>query len=248
MARRRLGQHFLAKGSTLDRIARAACAGGEPLIIEIGPGKGALTERLLAYSPRVVAIEVDPELVEYLRHRFSDEPRLEIVPGDAMETDLEQWGPAALAGNLPYYAATPIVEKSLATFRHAVFLVQKEVAERLTAQPGRREYGFLTVKTWLHADARILFEVKPAAFRPPPKVDSAVVEFQPRRRAAEAGVADVQGFLRFASQCFRHKRKTIRNNLAASYGRAVEDWPEAGLRAEQISPLQLAAMFGRTVG
>ncbi len=232
----------------MERIARAACAGGEPLAIEIGPGKGALTSRLLTCFERVVAIELDTRLAGYLARKFAGESRLEIVSADALETDLGQWGPAALAGNLPYYAATPIIEKALAQFQRAVFLVQKEVAQRLTAEPGRRDYGFLTVRTWLYADARILFEVKPSAFHPPPEVDSAVVAFEPKRRAAEAGISDPGAFLRFVAACFHQKRKTIRNNLRALYGPAVDDWPEAGFRAEQISPLQLAAMFRRVVG
>ena len=113
MSRQRLGQHFLVKGSILERIARATCPESEPLVVEIGPGRGALTERLLARAERVVAIEIDAGLVEVLRTKFQGETRLTVVEADALETDLSQWGPAAIAGNLPYYAATPIIEKVL---------------------------------------------------------------------------------------------------------------------------------------
>jgi len=233
----------------LERIAAAACP--EPqeppreLVVEIGPGRGALTEKLLRRAARVVAVELDSCLAAHLRLKFQGNPRLEVVEGDALQTDLTQWGPAAIAGNLPYYAATPIVEKTVRLpVPRAVFLVQKEVAERLVAEPGTRAYGFLTVSTAVFASVRLLFEVKPSAFHPPPKVDSAVVLVEPR--GVPSGLADPEGFLRFASRCFRQKRKTIRNNLADAYGRdLVGAWPEAGLRAEQIPLERLVEMFRR---
>ena len=126
----------------------------------------------------------------------------------------------------------------------AVFLIQKEVADRLAARPGQREYGFLTVETALFAGARKLFEVKAAAFHPPPKVDSAVVLLEPRERQPD--LADPSAFLRLVGQAFRHKRKTLRNNLAAIYGQEVLDsWPEAGQRAEQVSLELFVEMYQR---
>jgi 16S rRNA (adenine1518-N6/adenine1519-N6)-dimethyltransferase len=243
--RRKLGQHFLVRGSILERIAAAACPARQDLVVEIGPGGGALTEKLLQRAARVVAVEVDPRLVERLRLKFAAEPRLEIVCADALETDLAQWGRATIAGNLPYYIATPILEKVLLLDPpRAVFLIQKEVAERLVARPGDRAYGYLTVKTAFLARVRLLFEVKPAAFRPPPKVDSAVVLVEPRTR--DWCVSDRDAFLHFVAQCFRHKRKTLRNNLAGLYGKEVVDaWPEASLRAEQIPLEGFAEMFHR---
>ncbi len=245
MSRQRLGQHFLIQGSVLERIARAACPEQEPLVIEIGPGRGALTERLAARADRIVAIEIDPALAEPLREKFRSEPRITLICADALETDLAQWGPAVIAGNLPYYAATPIIEKTLADpARRAVFLVQKEVAARLTARPGSRDYGYLSVRTQLFAHAEELFDVAPSAFRPPPKVDSTVVRLRPHNRAAELGIADSGHFLAFVGQCFRLKRKTIRNNLAGVYGKdAVGQCPEAGQRAEQLTLLQFAELY-----
>jgi 16S rRNA (adenine1518-N6/adenine1519-N6)-dimethyltransferase len=243
--RPRLGQHFLIKGSVLERIAAAACPERRELLIEIGPGRGALTERLLRRAARVVAVEVDSYLAAHLRLKFKGNPCLEIVEGDALKTDLTQWGPAVIAGNLPYYAATPIVEKTVRLpVSRAVFLIQKEVAERLVAEPGTRDYGFLTVATALFARVRLLFEVGPSAFHPPPKVDSAAVLIEPR--GVPSGLADTEAFLRFASHCFRQKRKTIRNNLTPVYGRdVVSAWPEAALRAEQIPFERLAEMYQR---
>jgi 16S rRNA (adenine1518-N6/adenine1519-N6)-dimethyltransferase len=212
-------------------------------VIEIGPGRGALTERLLKRAARVVAIEVDPYLVDHLRQKFAAEPRLEVVQADVLETDLARWGAVPVAGNLPYCIASPILAQATRLrLPRAVFLIQKEVAERLVARPGSRAYGFLTVQTALFASARLLFEVKPSAFHPPPKVDSAVVLLEPRPAAA----ADPGGFLRFAGLCFAHKRKTIRNNLAEFYGKdLVGAWPEASLRAEQIPLEGLIEMYGR---
>jgi len=213
----KLGQHFLIRGSILDRIAQAVCPAHEEVVIEIGPGKGALTAKLLERAGRVAAIELDHALVEFLRRRFAGEQRLEIIHGDALQTDLSQWGRAPIAGNLPYYIASPILEKAVRlNVPRAVFLIQKEVAARLTARPGGRDYGYLTVQTTLFADVKLLFEVKPGAFQPPPKVDSAVVLLEPHGR--DLGIADRQAFLRFVGQCFRQKRKTLRNNLGPIYG------------------------------
>jgi len=230
-------------GSVLDRIARAACPAPQPLVIEIGPGRGALTAKLLDRAARVIAIEIDHDLAGYLRQRFAGDARLEVIEADVLSVDLAQWGPAPIAGNLPYYIASPILERALRLRPpRAVFLLQKEVALRLVAQPRSRDYGYLTVATALFATARLVCEVPPSAFRPPPKVDSAVVEFSPCAPA----MADPEAFLAFAAQCFRHKRKTIRNNLAVVYGKGVvESWPEAALRAEQLSLPQLEEMWRR---
>ena len=239
---RKLGQHFLQSDSVLNRIAGAVCPAREPLVIEIGPGRGALTAKLLDRAHRVVAIEVDGELVEELRKRFAAAP-LEVIHADVLDVDLTQWGRAPVAGNLPYYITSPILEKvARANPARAVFLMQKEVAQRLTARPGTRDYGYLTVQTAAFARARALFDVKPGAFRPPPKVDSTVVLLEPR----DSAISDREAFLEFAGRCFRQKRKTLRNNLAGVYGKEIVDvWPEASMRAEQLSIDHLAEMFRR---
>lgn len=200
---------------------------------------------------RVIAIELDAELAGYLREKFAGDSRLEVIQGDVLTTDLGQWGPAVVTGNLPYYITSPIVEKITALgplARRAVLLVQKEVAERLAAPPGSRAYGYLSVAVQLFAAVRLLFEVRPSAFHPPPKVDSAVVRLDPHGRAAELGIGDPRAFLEFVGICFRQKRKILRNNLAPVYGREVVDaWPEASLRAEQIPLETFAAMYRRLV-
>ena len=227
----------------LARLAEAACPEREPLVIEIGPGRGALTHFLLERAERVVAIEIDPRLAAELRSRFRDAEGLEVIEADVLATPLAQWGPAAVAGNLPYYITSPILERIFqmgATLRRAVVLLQEEVAQRLTAQPGTRAYGFLTIQTNLFVRPELLFSVPPAAFRPAPKVRSAAVRLTPR-----AAVEDPAPFLEFAARCFRQKRKTLRNNLAPYYGKAIEAMPEAGLRAEQLSLERLQELWAR---
>ena len=183
-------------------------------------------------------------MVDELRKRFDGETRLEIIQADILKTDLDQWGPIPMAGNLPYYITSPILEKTLrARTPRAVFLIQKEVAERITAAPGTRDYGFMTVQTALFGDARRLFDVKPGAFRPPPRVDSTVIEVKARDR--DLGIADREAFLKFLGQCFRQKRKTLRNNLSDVYGDQVDVWPEAGMRAEQLPLDKFAELFRR---
>ena len=234
----RLGQHFLVRGALVERIAAAVCPGPERLVIEIGPGKGALTERLLARAARVVAIETDARLVERLTERFRTATNLTLIQDDVLHADLSGWGAAVVAGNLPYYITSPILSKVLAlgpSLRRAVFLVQKEVAERLAAKPGSRRYGFLTVQTQLLASPEVLFGVPPSAFRPPPKVDSAVVRLTPYHDGAPWSLEDPAGFLDFVGLCFRQKRKTIRNNLVGVYSDSVlKTCPESSLRAEQL--------------
>jgi 16S rRNA (adenine1518-N6/adenine1519-N6)-dimethyltransferase len=251
VSRQRLGQHFLTQGSILERIAHVVCPEREPLVIEIGPGRGTLTGRLLERADRVIAIEIDSELADFLREQFRDEPRLELIHADALETDLSRWGTAAVAGNLPYYAATHILKKTLAlgaSLRRAVFLVQKEVAARLAAKPGSRAYGYLSVHTQLMADVAAVFDVRPSAFRPPPKVDSTLVRLQPHDRATVLGLADPADYLAFVSLCFRQKRKTIRNNLLGTYGKdAFTGFPEAAQRAEELTIPQFAELYRRLV-
>ena len=243
---RRLGQHFLFTGSILERIASAACPKPEPLVIEIGPGPGGLTAYLAPRCQRLLAIELDSTLARSLGERFPVESGVDVIEGDVLQTDLAQWGRAVVCGNLPYYITSPILDRVLALgslLKRAVFLVQKEVAERIAAQPGSRDYGYLSVSVQARARAEKLFVVRAAAFRPPPKVDSAVVRLTPLEGVDHAGMA---AFLRFAGICFHMKRKTLRNNLATAYPAAMVDTlPEAGLRAEQLSAAQLAGLYQR---
>lgn len=246
MARQKLGQHFLSSTRVLDRIAAAACPAGTQQVIEIGPGQGALTELLLARADRVVALEMDPGLAQHLRDRWPDPRHLFLVEGNALNFDWTQWGPGTLAGNLPYYIATVIISKYLANpgaLTQGVFLIQKEVAERITAKPGTRDFGYLSVECQYLANVEYLFSVLAGAFRPPPKVDSAVIRLTPR---PEAQCAEASPFLDFASACFRQKRKILRNNLAERYRKEqLQAVPELSKRGEQLGVAELLELFRR---
>lgn len=230
---RPLGQHFLFDPAILGRIAAAACGGAARRVIEIGCGPGGLTEQLLERAPEVVGIETDPKLAAGLRARFGSNPRFRLIENDVLEVDFAPLAPAVVCGNIPYYITGPILKKTLAlgsNLVQAVFLVQREVAERLAARPGSRDYGYLSVAAQALCAVEKIMTVKAGAFRPPPKVDSAVVRLTP---LAVPRAGDYQAFLEFAEQCFRHKRKTLRNNL----GRG--DIPFASRRAEELTVEQL---------
>lgn len=230
---RPLGQHFLFHTGTLEKIAEAACGDGCAHVVEIGCGPGALTRKLLERAGRVTGIEADFRLAARLRGQFAGEDRFRLIEGDVLQVDFAPLTPAVICGNIPYYITGPILRKTLALGRglvRAVFLVQREVAERLAAQPGSRDYGYLSVAAQALCEVEKLFAVKAGAFRPPPKVDSAVVRLTPR---AAPRVADPEAFLAFAELCFRHKRKTLRNNLG------LDGIAFAGCRAEQLTVEQL---------
>ncbi|BDC51681.1 ribosomal RNA small subunit methyltransferase A [Bryobacterales bacterium F-183] len=245
----RYGQHFLSNPAILDKIAAAACPEDTDLVIEIGPGRGALTEYLLKRARRVIAVEIDTVLVHYLQNKFREHPNLTVLHQDVLKTDLAAYGPAVIAGNLPYYITSPILDRVFAaggSWQRAVFLVQKEVAERVAAGPGSRDYGYLSVQTRLFSEPSILFPVSRGSFRPPPKVESAVFELVPHPAPL---VRDTKAFLRFASACFRQKRKTLRNNLLPVYEKeAVDALPQAGTRAEALSLEELAAIWAELAG
>ncbi|MBV8818658.1 MAG: ribosomal RNA small subunit methyltransferase A, partial [Acidobacteriaceae bacterium] len=169
---------------------------------------------------------------------------LDVREADILKVDLSQFGQFTITGNLPYYITSPIVEKTLALYpamQRAVFLVQKEVAVRLTSGPGSRDYGYLSVATQLFANVEMLFTISPGAFKPPPKVDSAVVSLTPK--PAPPGV-DTKAFLRFIGRCFLQKRKTLRNNLRGSYDPTrLDAHPYASKRAEELSIDQLLELY-----
>jgi 16S rRNA (adenine1518-N6/adenine1519-N6)-dimethyltransferase len=170
--------------------------------------------------------------------------KLHIHHADILATDLTQWGAAVVAGNLPYYITSPIIEKFLALdarFPLAVFLVQREVADRLLAEPGNRAYGYLTVSTRLVCDLRFIARAPAGAFSPPPKVDSAAVQFIRKPEVPRA----LPELLAFISRCFAQKRKTLRNNLRPYYGPTIDTFPEACLRAEQLTIAQLISFHAR---
>ncbi|MBV9156311.1 MAG: ribosomal RNA small subunit methyltransferase A [Acidobacteriaceae bacterium] len=231
---RKLGQHFLVRDAILEKLAIAACGEHAPRVIEIGPGRGALTRHLLPRTDELHVVELDQGLAARLKSKFAAEPKLQVHIADVLGTDLAQWGGAVIAGNLPYYITSPIIEEFLALderFPLAVFLVQWEVAERINAKPGTRAYGYLTVATQLVCDVELISKVPASAFIPPPKVDSGAVKLVRKNELPK----EKTELLQFVGRCFGHKRKTLRNNLRPFYGKASDALPESGLRAEQLA-------------
>jgi 16S rRNA (adenine1518-N6/adenine1519-N6)-dimethyltransferase len=189
-------------------------------------------------------IEVDESLVSHLQQKFAGEPKLTIHHADVLTTDLAQWGPAVITGNLPYYITSPIIEEFLrldARFSEALFLVQLEVAHRLMASRMTRDFGYLTVAAQLVCTVELVCRIDPRAFNPPPKVESAAIRFNRRDDIP----ADLEHILLFASRCLTHKRKTIRNNLRPYYGVAADRQEEGFMRAEQLGVPGLVALYRR---
>jgi 16S rRNA (adenine1518-N6/adenine1519-N6)-dimethyltransferase len=256
----KLGQHFLTNSRYCQRMVDSLGLCPDDLVIEIGAGRGALTTLLAERAGRVAAIELDRSLVEGLADKFRAEPRVEIIQGDILSIDLaalcrrQGAGRCWVVGNLPYYITSPIIDRlriSRSVMSGMALLVQKEVADRLVAAPGRRDYGYLSVSVQLFSEPRILFTIHPGAFSPPPKVHSAFVEFKMRPALPALPAAQEEEFLRFVQRCFAHKRKNLINNLSAqaSRGRVEEKLERLGLaptvRAEQLSLEQFAELFNR---
>ena len=213
----KLSQHFLVNRGLCRRIVDLARLSPNDRVVEIGPGRGALTSLLLDRAGEVWAIEVDPLLAGELRERFGDRPHLHLIQQDALRVAFEELpAPFKVIANLPYAVASPLLIRLLEARRSIplmVLMFQREVAERLVAEPGSRRYGFLTIVAQLSADVRLELTVSPGSFRPPPTVDSAVVTVVPRREPA-IPVEDEAAFLRLVRLGFAHRRKTIRNNLS----------------------------------
>jgi 16S rRNA (adenine1518-N6/adenine1519-N6)-dimethyltransferase len=269
MARQRLGQHFLEAAGWREKIARAIRVsphGMEPggsaaaehyCWIEVGAGHGEMTEHLLKSGAPVIAVELDPPLVERLRRLAQSHPNLTVGPGDVLETDLA--GLAAgrrirIYGNLPYYITSPILHRFFvyaAQIDEAYIVIQLEVAQRLTAKPGSKLYGYLSVATQFYSRPDFALRLPPGAFRPPPQVGSALVALRFPGAGWQLQIEDAEGFLEFVKTCFGQKRKTLFNNL-----RGIVD-PEnvreslqqlklrEDARAEQLTVAHFAALYRR---
>ncbi len=252
---KRLGQHFLTDHTVLERIADALQLSAADTVLEIGPGRGALTDLLVARAGRVVGVELDRALAEVLRRRYAADPRVSIVEQDVLKTNLAEAAGTedfVLAGNVPYYITTPILFHALVAPRpaRAVYLVQREVAERVVAPPGNGDYGALSVNVQALASVELLFLVPASAFSPPPKVESAVIRVTPR---AEPSIAPGREpvFRSFVLASFALRRKQLRRvvRTVASFGveeadRALEAAgidPEA--RPETLTPDQFVRLL-----
>lgn len=252
----KLGQNFLVDAQAIQRIVAALGDLTGRTVVEIGPGRGAITESLAAHAGRVLAIELDRDFAAELRGQFDPE-RVTISENDVLQFDFAaaaaaSGGPLRVVGNLPYYITSPILLKlaaSHASLDLAVLMVQREVADRVTAAPGSRNYGLLSVTVQMYGPAEQMFTLPPSAFSPPPKVHSTVFRWRFAPRFTELRV-DENGFLRFLRQAFAQKRKTLHNNLRAAGiapAAAAAALASAGIaaqaRAEAVPVEALAALW-----
>lgn len=225
-----LGQHFLVDGRIADRIAALAEIGSDGRVLEIGPGRGILTERLVDQAGEVVAVELDRDLASGLRVQFFNKPNFRLVEADILECDIRELfdgydGRIKVVSNIPYNISTPIVE--LLNRHHSmidisVLMMQKEVAQRLVASPGTKEYGLTTLNLALVAEGRIAFDVKPGSFNPPPDVMSSIIEIT-YSRETRFPLDDHRLYREITGAVFRKRRKMIRNSLGSWLGeRGVE--------------------------
>jgi len=258
-ARSKLGQNFLCSNEAVGRIAAALGSLEGRTVVEIGPGRGAITGALAAKAARVVAVEFDAELAAALQTQFAPE-RVQVVMQDVLEFDFaaaagEAGEKLLVAGNLPYYITSPILRTLAASHTAidtAVLMVQREVGDRVTATPGGRDYGLLSVLVQMHGSVERLFDLPPEAFSPAPQVHSTVFRWRMAPRFAELGV-DEKDFLNFVAQTFAQKRKTLANNLRAAGVRpaaAIAAMERAGIepraRAESL-PIELLAALWRAL-
>jgi 16S rRNA (adenine1518-N6/adenine1519-N6)-dimethyltransferase len=240
-AKRSLGQNFLVDQTFVRRILDAFGAGQQDVVLEIGPGRGALTEGLVKSAGKVIVIEFDNQLAHRLRERFSDVDTFAVIEEDVLAIDFRAVAPNAklrLISNLPYNISTAVLQKLFdyrEVFADCVLMFQREVAERITAKPGTKDRGYLSVLTEAYFDVARLLDVPPAAFLPQPKVWSSVVQLIPTRTTVERPVE----FGKLVAAGFAQKRKTIANNLknvSPSYMTALEESKiDPGRRAETLT-------------
>lgn len=252
-ALKKFGQHFLSDEKILTAIVDALGPTTADTVVEIGPGRGSLTDILANRSRRLIAVEIDRALAKDLRDRYSGRANVEIVEGDFLEADLSTAGEDfLLVGNVPYNITTPIVFRALEPPipRRSVFLVQLEVAERMAAREDTESYGALSVNVAVVANVEQVFTVPASAFRPPPKVESAVVRLTPRALPL-VSVESLPAFRAFVQAAFGLRRKQMQRVLRTARGLSTEEAADvlerAGIdpaaRPEVISPEKFALMF-----
>jgi 16S rRNA (adenine1518-N6/adenine1519-N6)-dimethyltransferase len=251
-----MGQHFLGDAGWRKRIFDTLPRHAEDRWIEIGAGHGEMTELFAAENRRVMAIEADARLAEGLLKKARNWPGVEIITADVLAVDLGKLagGRFRVYGNLPYYITSPVLHH---LFRFADWItsihvvIQFEVAARIAARPGRRAYGYLSALCQFYANPEIALRIPPGAFRPPPRVHSALVQMTLPGQRPALGISDEKRFLEFVQACFGQKRKTLRNNLRTLFSddRVHQALAAGGLRpdarAEQMTLPDFAALFLR---
>jgi 16S rRNA (adenine1518-N6/adenine1519-N6)-dimethyltransferase len=263
----KLGQHFLRDEQAARRIVESLGDVSQRTVLEIGPGAGALTHLLVRRARRVIAIELDKVLAAQLRMQLAMASNVEVIEGDVLAIDFDtifgpkpgssrpglEWKPEPvdLVGNLPYFITSDILLRLFEYrryFRQMVIMVQREVAERISAEPGTRDYGLLSATAQLYTRVESLFTLPPGAFSPPPKVHSAVLRLAVAPQLEKLGVEE-ESFIKFLKLSFGQKRKTLWNNLKSQYNqgdlRAALDETsvKANVRAEALPLDKTAALF-----
>ena len=246
-ARKRFGQHFLTDPGVIDAIVRAISPGADDVIVEIGPGQGAITEPLARSAGHLHLVELDRDLAARLHTQYRDRDNVTVHEADALRFDFGAIGDRLrVVGNLPYNISTPLLFHLLRFREHIVdmhFMLQKEVVERMAARPGSKAYGRLGIMLGCHLHIESLFDVPPEAFDPPPDVNSAVVRLDPLPPGTYT-IEDEAGLSALVAAAFMQRRKTLRNALRAAAG--GEDFAavgiDPGLRPEQVSIEQYVAL------
>jgi len=250
--RRSLGQHFLRDENIARKIARALDVQEGETVLEIGPGTGALTRHLRQRGARLVLVELDPRAVEVLRAEVVGSG-VELIEGDILATDLKviasrcPGGTLRVVGNIPYNITSPILFYLLDNRRlisDALLMMQREVARRLVAHPGTKDYGILSILTQFYAQTSTLFDVTPGAFVPPPAVTSTVVRLEMRKRPL-VHARDEEHFRRMVRAVFSQRRKTLRNSLRILLGDGVRTLPSdlpLERRPEELAVEELVAL------
>jgi 16S rRNA (adenine1518-N6/adenine1519-N6)-dimethyltransferase len=240
-----LGQNFLGDPAWRKRIAEGLPIHAGDTWIEIGAGHGEMTEFLAQRASRVIAIELDAQLAHGLRTRAAEWPNVTIVESDVLLADLAELAgaePFRVYGNIPYYITSPILHRIFEMPRHpksAHLVMQLEVAERLVSPPKHREYGYLSVATQFYAMPEITFRISPGAFRPPPKVDSALVTLNFPGADAKLQMRDASAFMEFVQLCFAQKRKTLANNLRAKFAKKKPSLKKSSTNAKQVDLMEI---------
>ena len=248
-ARKRFGQNFLVDQHIIGQIVAAIGPSAEDNLIEIGPGTAAITEHLVKHCPSMKVVELDRDLVSFLTEKFADYPDFSIFSGDALKTDFAQFHDGRqmrLVGNLPYNISTPILFhllKNRTLIKDMHFMLQREVVDRLSAAPGNKTYGRLSIMVQYHCRVMPLIPVPPSAFRPAPKVQSAIVRLKPH--TTKPCVAENEELLsQIVSLGFQQRRKTLRNGLRAyaEHLVGIDEIVDLSRRAEQLSVADFVAL------
>src|SRR6266571_2296187 len=269
--RPKLGQNFLADVGAAEKIVDALGDVSESVVMEIGPGKGALTQALARRAKRLIAVELDRMMSAELRFKYRLQPQVEIIEADVLKLDFRtvlnrtigplndlrplKPSPARVVGNLPYYITSDILLRLFEfhdQFDVIVIMVQREVADRIAAEPGSRDYGLLSATAQLYAKVEKLFTLPPQAFAPPPKVHSTVLRMTIAPRFAELQIKPVE-FIGFLKTAFAMKRKTLLNNLKKDYSEEMirSTLKESGVRSDvraEALPLETTAQVFRRLG